>query len=75
MRSSNSLFSGIDPVVTLISKVLIIGFVVVCAVMAEQAGALFSSISTDILHHFKWFYLAMASVVLVFSMSWDPSVR
>lgn len=66
MRSNTGLFSGIDPVVTLISKILIIGFVVVCAVMAEKAGALFSSISTDILHHFKWFYLAMASVVLIF---------
>jgi len=39
---------------------------VVCGVLADKAGALFTEISGDILHRFKWFYLAMATGVLVF---------
>ena len=66
MRTDSGMFRGIDPTVTLISKIIIIGFVVTCGVLADKAGALFSEISTDILHHFKWFYLAMASGILVF---------
>ncbi len=66
MRTDSGILRGIDPTVTLISKILIIGFVVVCGVLADKAGALFTEISGDILHHFKWFYLVMASGVLIF---------
>jgi len=66
MNNKNGILHGIDPTVTLISKILIIGFVVVCGVLADKAGALFTEVSGDILHRFKWFYLAMATGVLVF---------
>ncbi|WP_290702073.1 BCCT family transporter [Amphritea sp.] len=66
MRTDNGMFRGIDPTVTLISKILIIGFVVVCGVLADKAGALFTEMSGNILHHFKWFYLVMASGILLF---------
>lgn len=66
MRTDNEIFKGIDLKVTLTSKILIIGFVVICGVLADKAGALFTDISGDILHHFKWYYLAMASGVLFF---------
>lgn len=66
MSTNKDMLRGIDPVVTLVSKILIVGFVVVCGVMADKAGAVFSDLSTTILHHFKWFYLIMASGILVF---------
>lgn len=66
MRTDNEIFKGIDLTVTLTSKILIIGFVIICGVLADKAGALFTEISGDILHHFKWFYLAMASGILFF---------
>ncbi|MCV6590318.1 MAG: BCCT family transporter [Marinobacterium sp.] len=66
MNNKNGILHGIDPTVTLISKILIIGFVVICGVLADKAGALFTEVSGDILHRFKWFYLAMATGVLVF---------
>jgi len=66
MRTDNETFKGIDLTVTLTSKILIIGFVIICGVLADKAGALFTEISGDILFHFKWFYLAMASGVLFF---------
>ena len=59
MNKNTGLFHGIDPTLTLISKILVIGFVVVCGVLADKAGALFTDMSGDILHRFKWFYLAM----------------
>ena len=66
MNRNNGIFHGIDPTVTLISKILIIGFVVICGVLADKAGALFTEVSGDILHRFKWFYLAVATGVLAF---------
>ncbi len=66
MNKNTGLFHGIDPTLTLISKILVIGFVVVCGVLADKAGALFTEVSGDILHRFKWFYLAMATGVLLF---------
>ncbi len=66
MNNKNGILHGIDPTVTLISKILIIGFVVICGVLADKAGALFTEVSGDILHRFKWFYLAMATGVLIF---------
>lgn len=66
MNKNTGLFHGIDPTLTLISKILVIGFVVVCGVLADKAGALFTDMSGDILHRFKWFYLAMATGVLLF---------
>ncbi|WP_191601584.1 BCCT family transporter [Marinomonas algicola] len=66
MKINSGMFRGIDPTVTLISKVLIIGFVIVCAILAEEAGALFTQVSAAILYNFKWFYLITASAILVF---------
>ncbi len=57
---------GLDPTVTIASKILVIGFVIFCAVMAEQAGVIFQEISTSVLNNFKWFYLALVTGVLGF---------
>ncbi|OLO10491.1 choline transporter [Chromohalobacter japonicus] len=66
MRSTSGPFKGLNPTVTIASKVLVIGFVIFCAVLAEQAGAIFQDVSTIILNNAKWFYLAVVSGVLAF---------
>ncbi|MFZ3205398.1 MAG: BCCT family transporter [Pseudomonas sp.] len=64
MRAQSGLFKGLNPTVTVVSKLLVIGFVVLCAVLAEQAGAFFQHTSDFILDNFKWFYLSLVSGVL-----------
>lgn len=66
MSNSSGGFRGVDAGITLISLLIIAAFVGFCAVMGEQAGALFGELSTAILQNFKWFYLSMASAVLVY---------
>ena len=39
MRAQTGLLKGLNPTVTVVSKVLVIGFVLFCAIQAEQAGA------------------------------------
>ena len=64
MRAQSGLLKGLNPTVTVASKLLVIGFVVLCAVLAEQAGAFFQHTSDFILDNFKWFYLSLVSGVL-----------
>ncbi|MDX1755497.1 MAG: BCCT family transporter [Marinobacter sp.] len=64
MRNEQGLVRGIDPTVTVISKILVIGFVLLCGFMAEEAGTFFQQISDTILNNFKWFYLLLVSSVL-----------
>lgn len=66
MRTNSGLLKGLDPTVTIASKILVIGFVIFCAVMAEQAGVIFQEISTSVLNNFKWFYLIVVTGVLGF---------
>lgn len=66
MRTEYGLLRGLDPTVTIASKVLVIGFVIFCALMAEQAGVIFQEISTNVLNNFKWFYLLLVTGVLIF---------
>ncbi|WP_311945719.1 BCCT family transporter [Halomonas piscis] len=66
MRSENGLFKGLNPTVTIASKVLVIGFVIFCAILADQAGTIFQDVSTTVLYNAKWFYLSVVSGVLVF---------
>lgn len=66
MRIDNGPLQGLDPTVTIASKILVIGFVIFCAVMAERAGVIFQEISTSVLNNFKWFYLALVTGVLGF---------
>ncbi|MEP4557798.1 BCCT family transporter [Cobetia amphilecti] len=51
---------------TIASKVLVIGFVIFCAVLAERAGIIFQEVSTVVLDNAKWFYLGLVSSVLAF---------
>lgn len=64
MKNDRGLMHGIDPTVTVISKILVIGFVLFCGLMAKEAGTFFQQISDTILNNFKWFYLLLVSGVL-----------
>lgn len=66
MSSSTGMFRGVDARITLVSTLIIVAFVSFCAVMGERAGAVFGELSTSILLNFKWFYLTLASGVLVY---------
>src|SRR5690606_33947671 len=64
MRTQSGLFGGLNPTVTVVSKLLVVGFVVLCAILAEEAGAFFQNTSDFILGNFKWFYLSLVSGIL-----------
>ncbi|MBB3139674.1 BCCT family transporter [Halomonas organivorans] len=66
MQSESGLLKGLNPTVTIASKILVIGFVTFCAIMADQAGVIFQEISTAVLNNAKWFYLGLVSAVLAF---------
>ncbi|MEX6501011.1 BCCT family transporter [Pseudomonas zhanjiangensis] len=66
MSNSTGGLRGVDARITLVSTLIIAAFVGFCAVKGEQAGAMFGELSTAILLNFKWFYLAMASGILVY---------
>lgn len=66
MRATSGLLKGLNPTVTIASKVLVIGFVLFCATMATQAGQYFETIANQLLHDFKWFYIGSVSLVLIF---------
>lgn len=59
MRATSGIFKGLNPTITVVSKVFIIAFVSFCALQAEQAGIVFGEISTLLLQNFKWFYILM----------------
>lgn len=66
IRSDRGLFKGLNPTVTIASKVLVIGFVIFCIMLADKAGTIFQHASTVVLDNAKWFYLGLVSAVLAF---------
>ncbi|MCT7655989.1 BCCT family transporter [Oceanimonas sp. NS1] len=63
MRATSGILKGLNPTVTIASKVLVIGFVLFCAIMANQAGQYFETVSGALLQNMKWFYLLVVSLV------------
>jgi len=66
MRATSGVFKGLNPTVTIISKVLVISFVLFCVLQAEQAGKTFEMISSILLQNAKWFYLGLLTLILGF---------
>ena len=66
MRATSGILKGLNPTVTIASKVLVIGFVLFCAILANQAGQYFETISGVLLQNMKWFYLGLVSLVVGF---------
>ena len=63
MRATSGILKGLNPTVTIASKILVIGFVLFCAIMANQAGQYFETVSGILLQNMKWFYLLVVSLV------------
>ena len=66
MRATTGVFKGLNPKVTVVSKVLVLAFVLFCAFQAEQAGKTFETISHLLLQNVKWFYIGLMTLVVGF---------
>jgi choline/carnitine/betaine transport len=66
MRATSGILKGLNPTVTIASKVLVIGFVLFCAILANQAGQYFETVSGVLLQNMKWFYLGLVTLVVGF---------
>ncbi|MCG2838739.1 BCCT family transporter [Photobacterium sp. WH77] len=66
MRATSGILKGLNPTVTIASKVVVIGFVLFCAILANQAGQYFETISSILLQNMKWFYIGLVSLVVGF---------
>ncbi|EPF87892.1 MULTISPECIES: BCCT family transporter [Acinetobacter] len=53
-------------VVSIISKVFVVAFVIFCAVFADSAGKIFADLSSVLLHNMKWFILSSVSAMCFF---------
>jgi len=66
MLAKAGIFKGLNPTITIVSKILVIAFVLFCGLKAEQAGLAFESFSTTLLQNFKWFYILLMTGVVGF---------
>jgi len=66
MRAKSGILKGLNPTVTIASKIVVIGFVLFCAILANQAGQYFETISGILLQNMKWFYLGLVTLVVGF---------
>ncbi|EPL5507675.1 BCCT family transporter, partial [Acinetobacter baumannii] len=57
---------GANTVVSIISKVLVLIFILFCAIYSDQAGKIFAYISGIILENMKWFILASTTGFVFF---------
>lgn len=56
----------VSPYVSSISKILVIAFILFCAIQAEEAGKIFSSLSGMLLQNFKWVLLLSVTGICFF---------
>lgn len=58
--------SGSNSTVSIISKILIVAFVLFCAIFADQAAKIFADLSGALLHNMKWFILLSVTIICLF---------
>lgn len=56
----------VSPYVSNISKILVVAFILFCAIQAKNAGEIFSSLSGMLLHNFKWILLLSVTGICFF---------
>lgn len=66
MRATSGILKGLNPTVTIASKILVISFVLFCAILANKAGIYFEVISSLLLENMKWFYILVVSLLVGF---------
>ncbi|WP_111893261.1 BCCT family transporter [Acinetobacter sp. MB5] len=66
MRNTTQVLKGLNPTVSVGSKLLLFVFIAFCIFREQQAGEYFQFISTSLLNNAKWFLLLLATLLLVF---------
>lgn len=66
MLGKNGFLKGMSPAATISSLIIVVLFVVVGALFPDAAATLFDSISGYLINNFKWYYIAILALMLVF---------
>lgn len=66
MRTTTKVLSGLNPTVTIVSKVLLFLFIAFCIFYEKQAGEYFGMISNALLTNAKWYLLFLATFLVGF---------
>ncbi|HHK3207802.1 TPA: BCCT family transporter [Acinetobacter baumannii] len=66
MRTTTGVMKGLNPTVTIVSKLLLFIFIAFCIFKEKQAGEYFQLISNTLLQNAKWYLLLLATSLLVF---------
>ncbi|ENX38584.1 BCCT family transporter [Acinetobacter courvalinii] len=66
MRTTTGVLKGLNPTVTIASKLLLFIFIAFCIFKEKQAGEYFQLISNVLLQNAKWYLLLLATSLLVF---------
>lgn len=65
-RATSGLLKGLNPTVSIISKVVVIVFVLFGALMTEQASAIFGVLKNYIILGLNWYYIGVVAFFLFF---------
>lgn len=66
MRTTTKVLSGLNPTVTIVSKILLFLFIAFCIFYEKQAGEYFGMISNALLTNAKWYLLFLATFLVGF---------
>lgn len=66
MRTTTGVMKGLNPTVTIVSKLLLFIFIGFCIFKEKQAGEYFQLISSALLQNTKWYLLLLATFLLGF---------
>ena len=66
MRAESGFLKGLNPTVAIVSKTLVVVFVLFGALMTDTASEAFTALKDDILFAFKWYYIGIVAFFLFF---------
>lgn len=66
MLGKDGILKGMSPAATISSMVIVTLFVLGGALFPDSAASLFDTVSGGILSHFKWYYIAIITLMLAF---------
>ena len=62
------LFPRVNRPVFIASALLIVGFIIFCSLFGELAGEVFNQLQSFITHRFRWLFIILMNVAVVFSL-------
>lgn len=66
IRAKSGVLKGLNPTVTIASKVILIAFILFIVILANKAGQYFETLSTFLLYNMKWFSIGLVTLVAGF---------